>query len=352
LLNVFSKIDVNDINLFHNNDDKLIIKKIKKNIFESLFKKNSKNKPIGQINLPFNHKQGKSEFQQIPITVLFYEGPTARSYLETLYSLKLKPTKIIKLIFTNNLKNNNFLNILPIFFKKKYSNFLQTNRIYFWPNYFYRIKNELCQDIFSELTKKLNFDRSIFDQTIKLSPLSKYCENVDEILIESLSDINLYKKITSDINYFFLFTGGGLLPKKYFVLPKKKIFHIHPGFLPEIRGADCFFWSLAIKGRPSASFFIMNEKIDEGDVINTNYLPSINLPKALLKLDIKSAYRVIYSFIDPWIRSYTLRHTLLKTNFLKEIKFTKQLKNEGTTYHFMEDSLKKLTLKYYNAKKD
>jgi len=40
----------------------------------------------------------EKELIEIPLTVLFYEGPIARVYLETIKSLRFRPQKIIELV--------------------------------------------------------------------------------------------------------------------------------------------------------------------------------------------------------------------------------------------------------------
>ena len=47
----------------------------------------------------------------------------------------------------------------------------------------------------------------------------------------------------------------------------KKFIHIHPGYLPEIKGADGSLWHINKHNNIGISSFFMSKKIDEGLVI-------------------------------------------------------------------------------------
>ena len=47
----------------------------------------------------------------------------------------------------------------------------------------------------------------------------------------------------------------------------KNFIHIHPGYLPEVRGADGLLWSIKEYNKIGVSSFIMNHKIDSGEII-------------------------------------------------------------------------------------
>ncbi|EFL91636.1 hypothetical protein REG_1079 [Candidatus Regiella insecticola LSR1] len=85
----------------------------------------------------------------------------------------------------------------------------------------------------------------------------------------------------------YLFTGGGIVPGSFFNLKNTRFLHIHPGYLPNIRGADCLLWSTMLAGYASATCFYLDPGIDTGDVINAAFLPKIRLPDAASHLDEK-----------------------------------------------------------------
>ena len=94
-----------------------------------------------------------------------------------------------------------------------------------------------------------------------------------------------------------------------------------------------------LAGYPSATSFFMNSGIDTGNIIKAVFLPKISLPIALSTLDKKMVYRLLYSFVDPWIRSAVLRDTLISTNYLENIISSPQNIEEGNTFHFMHENM-------------
>ena len=54
------------------------------------------------------------------------------------------------------------------------------------------------------------------------------------------------------------------MPESIFNIKNSSFIHIHPGYLPDIRGADCLLWSIMLANYPSAtSFFIILASIPE-----------------------------------------------------------------------------------------
>ena len=48
---------------------------------------------------------------------------------------------------------------------------------------------------------------------------------------------------------------------------KSKFVHIHPGYLPYVRGADAILWSIKKYNEYASTSFIINKNIDAGDII-------------------------------------------------------------------------------------
>ena len=88
----------------------------------------------------------------------------------------------------------------------------------------------------------------------------------------------------------------------------------------------------------------MSPGIDMGDIIETAWLPPISFNLDIKKHDYQLVYRAIYSFLDPWIRSYVLRHVFNKNTSLKDFSLKPQLTHEGVNYHFMHRFLKEIAL--------
>ncbi len=289
-------------------------------------------------------------FKILPIDILFYEGPIARAYLEMLYSLRCKPKRIIHLIPKLDLVTKKTVGwFLPIFLRYKYAALVQSIKIHHWPKYLFRKKRKLTLKVFEQLHETFKIKKKTFLGTVELKPLKSYCDRITEFPIDSLKDPKLLSFINKQNPSVYLFTGGGIMPKSFFDVKNAKFIHIHPGYLPDIRGADCLLWSIMLADHPSGTSFFMNNGIDTGDIINATFLPKINLPSEVSQLNKKMIYRLLYSFVDPWVRSVVLRETLKSTNYFENINKYSQKIEQGNTFHFMqEDMIKKVIKKLLN----
>lgn len=283
-----------------------------------------------------------SALQVIPLTVLFYEGPIARSYLATIKSLGFKPQKIINLIAAKDLISKKAVGkFLPKTLRKFYAYSVQQRKIHFWSKRLAVTYKTLVDDIFIELENKLDLRINVLKEANNRLPLSVYSDSIEEVLINDLNDPILYDFFINESASAFLFTGGGIVPAKLLEIPKHKFIHIHPGYLPDFRGADCTLWSSFLTGQTSASCFYMSPGIDDGDVILAKWLPKPNLKEEFKSIATKAQYRLIYSFVDPWVRSFVLRELINSYNDFLSIKAVQQ-QDDGTMYYFMHDKMKAL----------
>ena len=191
--------------------------------------------------------------------------------------------------------------------RKKYATAIQYRRIHHWSKYLFRHHNHLCLDIFESLQQNYGIDQNAFQGFLTLKPLDHYCDNITSLFTTGFRDQNLFEFIKKQYSLNYLFTGGGIIPKKFFDIRDSRFIHIHPGFLPEIRGGDGLLWSTMLSSRPSATCFYMNSGIDTGDIIHAMFLPRINLSHKTSQLEEKMIYRLLYCFIDPWVRSIVFK---------------------------------------------
>ena len=149
-----------------------------------------------------------------------------------------------------------------------------------------------------------------------------------------------------------LFSGGGIVRQNTFSSVRKKFIHMHPGLLPQVRGADCFFWSVLLDGFPSCSAMYQNAGIDTGEVLHEESfkLPRFNKKFIANLKDTHSLndffeiiYRSILNYYDPIIRAITLSAILEKASGSQDISklpVREQSDNEGRNYHFMHPRLR------------
>ena len=276
----------------------------------------------------------------LPITVLFWEGPIARAYLATLKNMGLKPDRIIQLVAKRDLSSKKPVGrFLPGIMRIAYAQSRQKNSIHHWSGVLRQTEASLYQGMREQIEKGFGIAGKAIDDAIALRELSEYCPVVEQILVDDLADENLHRRLAALPEAQILFTGGGIVPKRLLELPHLKFIHVHPGHLPEVRGADCALWSQLMKGRTSATCFYMAPGIDDGDVILAAYMPVIRFNPLASTAQVKSLYRATYAFFDPWVRASVLRQAILATNGFVSVNAQPQSEDESVTYHFMHERI-------------
>ena len=145
-------------------------------------------------------------------------------------------------------------------------------------------------------------------------------------------DINhqdLVKHIENNEEGFLIFTGGGIL-KKEILNSGVKFIHFHPGIVPNYRGSTCFYYSILDDGNCGVTAYIMDEKLDTGDIV---YQKKFNKPNHIFVDDV----------YDPFIRSETLVE-LIKKDILKKNNFKKNNPLEGETFFIIHPVLKHISI--------
>lgn len=286
--------------------------------------------------------------REIPLTVLFYEGPVGRAYLQCMYSLGVKPKRIVQLISSVDISTRKpVAAFLPGFLRKRVASFNQRLRIFYWVNHIDKTYPGLRRSLLQSVESALHFDDKILDGAYENRRLSYYSDRVDTLMIRDLKDEAITACLLHSPELPVLFTGGGILPSSLLSRTALKFIHIHPGFLPAIRGADCFLWSNLLWGCPSASCFYMKPGIDMGNIIFSSWLPPVLLPPDADQYDTRMLYRAIYSFIDPWVRAAVLREMIASVNDYMHMPAVQQQENEGVTYHYMHPDLQRLSFKRF-----
>jgi hypothetical protein len=214
------------------------------------------------------------------------------------------------------------------------------SRAHYWSRYIRKYHPSFFSAIKNSIVSDFNFRGECYEEAQTTLPLSEYCEDVQDVFIENLNDRRLAKVLSKEVGTV-LFTGGGIVPKNLLDIPNLNFLHVHPGKLPNYRGADCTLWSWLISGRPSGSLFYLAQGIDDGEVVVSQYTPLSIVPFDISGFDVKTIYRAVYAFLDPWVRALILRQGIIMTMGLSRIEHYPQNHPECTNYHFMHDELKK-----------
>ena len=127
----------------------------------SLLSKVSNIIPTG-INLDvtgiYQHCEREGSLKELDITILFYEGPIARAYLETINSLGFKPKKIINLIAEKDIATKKPVGrFLPKVIKVNFASSIQKTKIHYWPKWLRKNHTDLTESVLKTVSSTLGF---------------------------------------------------------------------------------------------------------------------------------------------------------------------------------------------------
>lgn len=274
----------------------------------------------------------------IDLDILAWEGPMLRAYLSVLRLSGYRPKRIIRVVE----KPPGASAILPQRFMKPLWRWLQNRKNNYWVRWAAVGKTEIFKKLLREGCRcsgiALKFSEAIFDDLVRGDVCGSLGCPVIDVVATGLKDKTLKNAVEELTPRAVLFTGGGILPKEFFTIPGMKILHIHPGYLPHVRGADGLLYSLLLRGRPGASAFYMSPGLDEGDVFFKKEFdpPLIEIPA---EMEDTTLYRLLYSCIDPLLRAGVLLDVIRLAeeggmDFLN-LPSAPQNTDEGFVYHFM-----------------
>ena len=247
-------------------------------------------------------------------SLIYEDGPIGRAYLCYFKLKKYFPKKIYYLY-----KKINFLpeklNLKISFYNKNH-----------YPLKFIKEQNVInfCTQIEDFFKFKNNFIKEMY----KTDLLDFFKDRIIYIPDADVNSKILFNQILSSGDNYFINTSKQIY--KEILNTNKNFYHIHPGYLPLVRGADGSLNSLLNYNCFGVSFYKMTSKIDDGDI----YLrESFNFKKFNLadfdKYNIKDIYRIWFSFFDP-----ILRCSLLKRVLEPSFKFNKILSESEMSFYY------------------
>lgn len=279
------------------------------------------------------------------LTVLVHEGPMARAYLSGLCHVGFRPSRVLKLVYRNHPVTHRPLGRwLGGRFREKYAETIQDQAFFFWPRQLRRKYPDWIARIATSVSQSTGFPENLILEADGSRPLGEYAGSVDRVFIDGFKDQSLRKKLSEFAPGTILFTGGGLVPKSILSIPELRFLHVHPGVVPDIKGADGLLWSSLLRGNPGTSCFYMAPELDGGDVIATREFAPLSLPSA--DVDDDTLYRAIFSFCDPFLRAAFFNEIVSSVGgSLDGLKSHPQDPDVGLTYHFMHHKLRNRVLK-------
>lgn len=275
------------------------------------------------------------------ILFLATEHNVAKAYLYKTFEAGLMPSKIVYLNFNNSISSR-----IKLFIKNTIKMFKKSS-----------VRNKSCipsgrleKEILEKIKKKL-FSKSLYcgDLTKSTKTILKSLKwNFFELSLTGINDPNLVEYLSKVEEKFVIFMGGGILRKDILGCGKKFV-HVHPGVVPEVKGADCLLWSVLVKENIGTSAFFMNEKIDTGDILITQKYPIPVFRLDPSEIDINRLKKILINYVDPHYRADTLIK-LLKSGQPQHWNYTKQEPGEGYTYYFMHPKISKIACEKFFEK--
>jgi len=269
----------------------------------------------------------------LDITVLYYNSTTAAAYISLLKKNGYLPRKIIELEFP---KGKKFKLIRKVFGKKI------TNKLFHLRNK--KHKNAQYNSYLADLIMK-PLPLKLKDLIIKPR---NFCHEYQSIEVNNLEDPKLLTLLRQEECKTFLFTGGGIVKEKLLSILDSKFIHIHPGIVPDVKGADGLFWSILERNKPGYSCFYMNIGIDTGDILSQEEFSIPNFDVLIQKYTSDEIYRGLLDYYDPVLRAITLLSLITKSeknnDELHRLPFKVQNPDEGRTYFFMHPKLRDIMI--------
>ena len=256
------------------------------------------------------------------MNLIFDEGPIARSYL---------------MIF----KENNLLDKKILFLNFPYKPLQFFNYFRFHKQNFFAlkfIKNQNVKYLIDQIQEYFNLRKNFINDVYNYSNIFDF-KNLIKLNNTNINDFSILSKLENNQEEIFLNSGKKIIIKE--VIEKIKIVHFHPGYIPEIKGADSSLRSVNLYKELGISFFELNKKIDDGYVYfrEKKTYPNFKLNNKL-SFSIKEKYNIWHSFIDPILRAYYLNKVLKKEiiinydiNSEKKLNQNLQFKNEKNNYY-------------------
>lgn len=266
------------------------------------------------------------------LTIFGYDNVLLRAYL---YLLKNNDNLQVNLIlFPQLLKKYNKTNEVSKFEKisifEKNSSMLNLKiPINFWKDK--KINSFLIDYFHNNYQIDLsNFNKFLQIKLRKIEIVKKvefyYSKNFNLNTLESISFNNLEDYILNTSNFIY---SRSLLENL-----NNKVYHVHPGYLPDLKGADGLFWSIHKFEKIGMSLFHMNEKIDQGKILTRNYylFEKIN-NKYLISLSHSDKYKFLLSSFDP-----ILRAKFFIESGIDSLNKDSYIENKAGNYHtYMKD---------------
>ena len=253
-------------------------------------------------------------------SVIFQDGPIGRAFLNY---FKLKKYQQKKIYYLYKKK----------FLPKKMNLKMHFNENNYYPLKFIKNKNiyELCVQIETYFQFEKNFIQNMYNFDL----LDFFKDQIVYIPNEDVNSDLLFNQIVKSGENTFLNTSNQIY--KNILKTNKNFYHIHPGYLYKVRGADGTLNSIKHFNEIGASSFLMEKKIDKGKILKRFRMnfDKISFPN-YEEFSSYDLYQIWYSFFDPALRVFLLKKMLDENTNLTSFEKNNLETKEDRYFSFIE----------------
>jgi len=253
------------------------------------------------------------------IGLIIDENPISRSYIN-----------ILK-------KNNIKLKYLIYLFKPKLYFKILSARINFLKKNSFAINFLKKKDIINlihQIENYFNFEKNFCEEMYNFNNMFDISDKIYFITDQSINGSKSIKFFSEIPKMNFINTGSQIL--KEILDTEHQFIHIHPAYLPNIKGADGSLWQIKKYRNLGVSTFYMNKGIDTGKLI---FREKLELPKLKLKNYRKYStidlYRIWFSFFDPLLRGYQFQKFVNENFNFEKFSLKTEIEEKNQYYSFM-----------------
>jgi hypothetical protein len=281
-----------------------------------------------------------------PLCLLYAEGPISRSYIHMLRAEGMAPDVVIHLVNERDVATGRPVGrCLPAGPRRRYAAWVQDVKMNFWPRHIRKNYRHLWAEMTGRVAEEIDVPKALFDTIVGPNPLASGSSVVVPVMVRNLGDVRLLEAIRRIAPSTVVFSGGGIVPPALLEVVGNRLLHVHPGLLPNVRGADGLLWSTLVRGHPGVSSLFLSAGIDAGDIVRTREFPPVAFYPRVPVYDDALLYRAIYSFYDPAIRARHLIDTLRAADAGDGTLIAyPQPSDCGVTYRFMHRVLRRKVL--------